>query len=121
MTNQLRSPNDEHKLGLAPSSFEHSSFLRHSSLELCHSQPLSILPKIRGRRAHFQMEMFRGRGNLPAKQTMNPVKGEQLVTQLNWRYATKKFDPTRKLSPEDWAALEPALILSHSSYGLQPW
>jgi len=71
--------------------------------------------------AYFQMEMFRGRGNLPAKQTMNPVKGEQLVTQLNWRYATKKFDPTRKVSPEDWAALETALILSPSSYGLQPW
>ena len=46
------------------------------------------------------MEMFRGRGNLPAKQTMNPVKGEQLLTQLNWRYATKKFDPRRKVSPK---------------------
>jgi len=67
------------------------------------------------------MEMFRGRGNLPARQTMNPVKGEQLLTQLNWRYATKKFDPRRKVSPEDWAALETALILSPSSYGLQPW
>jgi nitroreductase len=52
---------------------------------------------------------------------MNPIKGEQLLTQLNWRYATKKFDPTRKISPEDWAALETALILSPSSYGLQPW
>jgi nitroreductase len=67
------------------------------------------------------MEMCRGRGNLPAKQTMNPVKGEQLLTQLNWRYATKKFDPRRKVSAEDWAALETALILSPSSYGLQPW
>jgi len=52
---------------------------------------------------------------------MNPVNGEQLLTQLNWRYATKKFDPTRKVSPEDWGALETALILSPSSYGLQPW
>ena len=52
---------------------------------------------------------------------MNPIKGEQLLTQLNWRYATKKFDPGRKISPEDWAALENALILSPSSYGLQPW
>src|SRR5205807_424342 len=70
---------------------------------------------------HFQMEMSRGRGNLPAKRTMNPIKGEQLLTQLNWRYATKKFDPRRKVSPENWAALETALILSPSSYGLQPW
>jgi nitroreductase len=52
---------------------------------------------------------------------MNPIKGEQLLTQLNWRYATKKFDPMRKISPEDWTVLETALILSPSSYGLQPW
>ncbi len=52
---------------------------------------------------------------------MNPIKGEQLLTQLNWRYAVKQFDPTRKISPEDWATLENALILSASSWGLQPW
>jgi nitroreductase len=52
---------------------------------------------------------------------MNPIEGEQLLAQLNWRYATKQFDPARKISPEDWAVLENALILSPSSYGLQPW
>jgi nitroreductase len=52
---------------------------------------------------------------------MNPIKGEQLLTQLNWRYAVKQFDPTRKIAPEDWATLANALILSPSSYGLQPW
>jgi nitroreductase len=52
---------------------------------------------------------------------MNPIKGEQLLAQLNWRYATKEFDPMRKISPEDWSVLENALILSPSSYGLQPW
>jgi nitroreductase len=52
---------------------------------------------------------------------MNPIKGEQLLARLNWRYATKKFDPVRKVSPEDWAVLEETLILSPSSYGLQPW
>ncbi len=52
---------------------------------------------------------------------MNPIKGEQLLTQLNWRYATKKFDSARKILPEDWTVLESALILSPSSYGLQPW
>ncbi len=46
---------------------------------------------------------------------------EQVVQQLKWRYAVKKFDST-KLIPEDtWAALEDALILSPSSFGLQPW
>jgi hypothetical protein len=61
------------------------------------------------------MEMFCGRGHLGANQTVNPIKGEQLLMQLNWRYATK---PARKISPEDWAVLENALILSPSSYGL---
>lgn len=45
---------------------------------------------------------------------------ESLVQQLNWRYAVKKFDPTRKVSSEDWHALEQALILTPTSYGLQP-
>jgi nitroreductase len=40
---------------------------------------------------------------------------------LNWRYATKKFDPTKKVSKEDLAELLEALRLAPSSYGLQPW
>src|SRR5213083_2154791 len=55
------------------------------------------------------------------REDMNPIHGDQLLTQLNWRYATKEFDPARRISPEDWATLENALILSPSSYGLQPW
>ena len=46
---------------------------------------------------------------------------DQLLTHLKWRYAVKKFDPNRKVSPEDWAVLEESLILSPSSFGLQPW
>src|SRR3954462_9161627 len=45
----------------------------------------------------------------------------QLIAQLNWRYATKQYDPTRKISAADWATLEEALVLSPSSLGLQPW
>ncbi len=45
----------------------------------------------------------------------------QLLTQLRWRYATKQFDPQRKISAEDWAVLEEALVLTPSSFGLQPW
>jgi nitroreductase len=52
---------------------------------------------------------------------MKPVESQTLLNQLNWRYATKKFDPTKKVSAEDWNTLEQALILSASSYGLQPW
>lgn len=39
----------------------------------------------------------------------------------NWRYATKKFDATKKLSDEQVDFLKEALRLSSSSYGLQPY
>lgn len=52
---------------------------------------------------------------------MKPVANDLLLQQLRWRYATKKFDPTRKISAEDWQTLEDALVLSPSSFGLQPW
>ncbi|MBS2009734.1 MAG: nitroreductase family protein [Cyanobacteria bacterium SZAS TMP-1] len=49
------------------------------------------------------------------------LSGEDLLKQLNWRYATKKFDPARKIDDATCAVLENALRLSASSYGLQPW
>ena len=52
---------------------------------------------------------------------MKTIDHAQLISQLNWRYATKQFDPQRKISPQEWAALEEALILTPSSFGLQPW
>ena len=45
----------------------------------------------------------------------------ELLERLNWRYATKRFDPTATIEPETWAALEESLRLAPSSYGLQPW
>ncbi|MEN9876621.1 MAG: hypothetical protein RLZZ529_1618 [Bacteroidota bacterium] len=39
----------------------------------------------------------------------------------NWRYATKKFDATKKISAADLAFLKEAIRLSTSSYGLQPY
>jgi len=44
-----------------------------------------------------------------------------LIDALQWRYAVKKFDPTQKISPELWSQIEQALVLTPSSYGLQPW
>jgi nitroreductase len=49
------------------------------------------------------------------------ISTDAILAALHWRYATKKFDPTRKLSEEEWGKLEQALILSPSSYGLQPY
>ena len=40
---------------------------------------------------------------------------------LNWRYATKKFDSLKKISRQDFEELLEALRLSPSSFGLQPW
>jgi nitroreductase len=39
----------------------------------------------------------------------------------NWRYATKQFDATKKISTEDLNTLKEAVRLSASSYGLQPY
>ncbi|HKB04661.1 MAG TPA: NAD(P)H-dependent oxidoreductase [Gemmataceae bacterium] len=52
---------------------------------------------------------------------MPSVPPETVVEQLRWRYATKKFDPTRTIPKDAWSALEQALVLTPSSYGLQPW
>lgn len=37
------------------------------------------------------------------------------------RFATKKFDPTRRISDEDWAALVEVGRLAPSSLGFEPW
>jgi nitroreductase len=46
---------------------------------------------------------------------------DYVLQQLQWRYATKKFDPTRKIPDDVWFALEQSLVLAPSSFGLQPW
>jgi nitroreductase len=49
------------------------------------------------------------------------ISSDEYVQRLNWRYATKKFDSLKKISPNDWFVLEESLRLSPSSFGLQPW
>jgi nitroreductase len=44
-----------------------------------------------------------------------------ILQKLNWRYATKKFDPSKKISAQDLDVLKEVLRLTPSSYGLQPW
>lgn len=43
------------------------------------------------------------------------------IENLNWRYATKKFDSSQKVSEEEIEKLMEAIQLSASSYGLQPY
>ena len=45
----------------------------------------------------------------------------EILAALNWRYATKVFDPTKKIPADTWSALEESLVLTPSSFGLQPW
>lgn len=52
---------------------------------------------------------------------MEFIKNEQLLNAMNWRYATKKFDSNKKIEEKTWNALQDSLILTASSYGLQPW
>jgi nitroreductase len=52
---------------------------------------------------------------------MNPTNPTQLLEALNWRYATKIFDDTKKIPADIWSALEKSLVLTPTSYGLQPY
>ena len=45
----------------------------------------------------------------------------ELLTALNWRYATKVFDAAQKIPADTWQTLEQALVLTPTSYGLQPY
>lgn len=51
----------------------------------------------------------------------NAIEPSHLLAALNWRRAIKVFDPEKIIPPETWAALEQALVMSASSYGLQPY
>lgn len=44
-----------------------------------------------------------------------------IINALNWRYATKSFDSSKKLSDEQLDTILESMRLSASSYGLQPW
>lgn len=44
----------------------------------------------------------------------------KIIESLNWRYATKKFDSSKKLSAEKLSILKQTFNLTATSYGLQP-
>jgi nitroreductase len=52
---------------------------------------------------------------------MSPCAPDTLIKALNWRYATKAFEPTRKVSDADLNTLLQSLVLTPSSFGLQPY
>ena len=52
---------------------------------------------------------------------MSSCAPDTLIQALTWRYATKVFDPTRKVSSADLDTLLKSLVLTPSSFGLQPY
>src|SRR5262245_58437110 len=53
--------------------------------------------------------------------SMSRIAASEVLMALQSRYAVKQFDPARKIDPATWSALEESLILTPSSFGLQPW
>ena len=45
----------------------------------------------------------------------------QILDDLNWRYAVKQFDKSKKVDPKKFDAILESCRLSASSFGLQPW
>ncbi len=43
------------------------------------------------------------------------------LSNLNWRYATKKFDTTKKVSDEDLAKILEAIRMTPTSFGMMPY
>lgn len=52
---------------------------------------------------------------------MASMNATELLKALEWRYATKLFDPAKKIPADTWQALERSLVLTPTSYGLQPY
>jgi len=44
-----------------------------------------------------------------------------IIEKLNWRYATKAFDPNKKVSQDDLDTIIESFRLTPSSFGLQAW
>ncbi|PQV65305.1 Nitroreductase [Abditibacterium utsteinense] len=54
--------------------------------------------------------------------SLHPLLDSSAVLDaLQSRYATKIFDTERKIDDSTWQTLEETLVLSPSSFGLQPW
>ena len=52
---------------------------------------------------------------------MSTISDTELLKALNWRYATKKFDSTKRIPDATWEAIRNAARLTPSSFGLEPY
>jgi hypothetical protein len=51
-----------------------------------------------------------------SKNNMN-IPGKQLISQLNWLYATKQFDPARKISAQDKGSMRTVRMSHREGHG----
>jgi len=49
------------------------------------------------------------------------IEGHKIHEALNWRYAVKRYEPSKKILATDWQTLTESLRLTPSSYGMEPW
>ncbi|HXP91773.1 MAG TPA: NAD(P)H-dependent oxidoreductase [Fibrobacteria bacterium] len=52
---------------------------------------------------------------------MSTLSESELLKALSWRYATKKFDPSKRIPEATWETLRKAASLTASSFGLEPY
>ncbi|MGJ8675968.1 MAG: NAD(P)H-dependent oxidoreductase [Akkermansiaceae bacterium] len=52
---------------------------------------------------------------------MEIITTDQLIDGLDWRYATKEFNSEKKIPAEILSQIGESLVLTPSSFGLQPW
>lgn len=74
-----------------------------------------------GENARAWSKLRRKTVRLPARIIIHEYERSGIVETLEWRYATKVFNPDRRIPAEDWEALLESLHLSPSSLGLQMW
>jgi nitroreductase len=48
-------------------------------------------------------------------------RGEAVIDSLEWRYAVKTYDKSKKVSEADLKILEDSILLAPSSFGIQPY
>ncbi|HUR96940.1 MAG TPA: NAD(P)H-dependent oxidoreductase [Pyrinomonadaceae bacterium] len=49
------------------------------------------------------------------------TRGEVVIDSLEWRYAVKAYDKSKKVSEADLKVLEDSILLAPSSFGIQPY
>jgi nitroreductase len=90
-----------------------------------HARAATVFAALRATARYATVRARCGESNAPQLNrklpVMQTITAAQLLEALRWRYATKMFDPARRIPANVWDELEGALVLTPSSFGLQPY